>query len=58
MNLRGGQCRTNAVKDSNGDLLVDSHSILNMWNDYFCQLLNAHGVTDIRQVKLKLLLRS
>jgi hypothetical protein len=28
------------VKDENGDLLADSHSILNRWKNYFSQLLN------------------
>jgi hypothetical protein len=31
--------RSNLVKDENGDLLADSHNILNMKN-YFSQLLN------------------
>jgi hypothetical protein len=29
------QPRTNLVKDENGDLLADSHSILNMWKITF-----------------------
>jgi hypothetical protein len=37
------------VKAENGDLLADSHSILNRWKNYFCQLLNLHGVNDVRQ---------
>jgi hypothetical protein len=32
--------------DGNGDLLVDTHSILNRWKNYFCQLLNVHDVND------------
>jgi hypothetical protein len=39
------------VKEENGDLLTDSHSILNRWKNYFCQLLNVHGVNDVRQAK-------
>jgi hypothetical protein len=37
------------VKEENSDLLADSHSILNMWKNYVCQLLNVHGVNDVRQ---------
>jgi hypothetical protein len=32
---RGYQPRSNLVKDKNGDLLADSHNILNMWKNYF-----------------------
>jgi hypothetical protein len=32
------QPRSNLVKDENGDLLADSHNILNMWKNYFSQL--------------------
>jgi hypothetical protein len=34
------------VKEENGDLLANSHSILNRRKNYFCQLLNVHGVND------------
>jgi hypothetical protein len=40
------------VKEENGDLLADSHSILNKWKNYFCQLLNVHGVNDVRQTEI------
>jgi hypothetical protein len=36
---RGYQPRNNLVKDENGDLLADSHNILNRWKNYFSQLL-------------------
>jgi hypothetical protein len=39
------------VKEENGDLLTDSNSILNRWKNYFCQVLNAHGVNDVRQTE-------
>jgi hypothetical protein len=32
---RGYQLRNNLVKDENGDLLVDSHNILDRWKNYF-----------------------
>jgi hypothetical protein len=39
------------VKDENGDLLADSHCILNRWKRYFSQLLNVH-VSDVRQTEI------
>jgi hypothetical protein len=50
---KGYQPRTNMVKEENGDLLADSHSILNRWKNYFCQLLNVHGVNDVRQTEIQ-----
>jgi hypothetical protein len=35
------------VKDENGDLLVNSHNILNRQKNYFSQLLNVHTVSDV-----------
>jgi hypothetical protein len=35
--------------DENGDLLADSHNILNEQN-YFSQLLNVRRVSDVRQI--------
>jgi hypothetical protein len=40
------------VKYENGDLLADSHSIVNRWKNYFSQLLNMHNVGDVRQIKV------
>jgi hypothetical protein len=48
----GYQPGSNLVKDGNGDLLADFHSILNRWKNYFCQLLNVHGVNDVRQTEM------
>jgi hypothetical protein len=48
---KGYQPRTNMVKAENGDLLADSHSILNRWKNYFCQLVNVHGVTEVRHTE-------
>jgi hypothetical protein len=42
----------NLVKDENCDLLADSHGIWSMCSNYFCQLLNAHGVNDVRQTDI------
>jgi hypothetical protein len=46
------QPRNNLVKDKNGDLLVDSHNILNKRKNYFSQLLNVHKVSDVRQIEI------
>jgi hypothetical protein len=35
---RGYQPKNNLVKDENGDLLADSHNILNRWKNYFSQI--------------------
>jgi hypothetical protein len=35
------------VKDENGDLLADSHNILNSW-----KLLILHRVSDVRQIEI------
>jgi hypothetical protein len=49
---KGYQPRTNIVKDEQGDLVVDSHSILARWRNYFAQVLNVHGVNVIRQAEI------
>jgi hypothetical protein len=48
----GYQLRSNLVKDENGDLLADSHNILNRCKNYFSQLLNVHSVSDVRQIEV------
>jgi hypothetical protein len=40
------------VKDENGDLLADSHNILNRWKKYFSLLLNVHTVSDVRRTEV------
>jgi len=49
---KGYQPRCNIVKDEIGDLVADCHSIVARWRDYFSQLLNVHGVNDIRQTEM------
>ena len=46
---KGYQSRTNIVKNENGDLFTDSHSILGRWRNHFSQLFNVHRVRDVRQ---------
>jgi hypothetical protein len=40
------------MKDENGDLLADSHNILNRWKNCFSQLLNVHNVSDVTQIEV------
>jgi hypothetical protein len=49
---RGYQPRSKLLKDDNGDLLAESHNILNGWKDYFSQLLIVHSISDVRQLKI------
>jgi len=42
------QPRTNIVRDEKADLVTDIHSILARWRNHFSQLLNVHGVNDVR----------
>jgi hypothetical protein len=49
---RGHQSRSNLVKDKNADLLADSHHILNRLKKFFCQLLNVHRASDVRQAEI------
>jgi hypothetical protein len=49
---RAYQPRNNLVKDKNGDLVADSHNILNRWNNYFSQLLNVHNVSNVKQIEV------
>jgi len=46
------QPRTNIVKDEKNDLVADSHSIMSRKRNYFSQLLNVHGVKDVRQTEI------
>jgi hypothetical protein len=40
------------MKDANGDLLADSHNMLNRWKNYFSQLLNVHRVSEVRIIEI------
>jgi hypothetical protein len=48
----GYKPRNNLMKYGNGDLLADSHNILNRWKNFFLQLLNLHNVSDVRQIEV------
>jgi hypothetical protein len=47
----GYQPRNNLVKDENGDLLAYSQNRLIRGKTYLSQLLNAHDVSDVRQIE-------
>ena len=40
------------MKDEEGDLVADSHSILARWRNHFSQLLNVYGVNDVTQTEI------
>ena len=44
---KGYQLRCNIVKDEKGDLVADSHSIVDRWRNYFSQLFNVHGLRTL-----------
>jgi hypothetical protein len=46
------QPRSNLVEDEEGDLLADPLNILSRWKYHFSHLLNAPGVSDIRQIEI------
>jgi hypothetical protein len=45
---RSHQPRNNLVKDENGDLHAESHSILNRWKNYLMR-----NVSDVRQIEVR-----
>ena len=40
------------MKDENGDLVADSHSIVARWRNYLSHLFNVHGVKEVRQAEI------
>ena len=50
---KGCQPRTNIVKDEEGDLVADCHSILAKWRNHFSHLFNVRGVNDVRQMDIQ-----
>jgi hypothetical protein len=49
---KGYQPGTIVVKDEKGDLVANSDSIFATWRNHFFQLLNVHGVNDVRQTEI------
>jgi hypothetical protein len=44
--------RNNIIKHENGNLLADPQNVLNMWKNFFNQVLNVHGIYDVRQMDI------
>jgi hypothetical protein len=40
------------IKDENDNLLAEPQSILNRWKNFLNQVLNVHGVHDVRQMDI------
>ena len=49
---KGYQPRCNIVKDEKGDMVADSHSIVDRWRNYISQLFNMHGVKDVGHAEI------
>jgi hypothetical protein len=49
---KGYHPRSNILTYEKGDLVADCHSILAMWRNHFSQLLNRHGVNEVRQTEI------
>jgi hypothetical protein len=49
---KGYQPRINIIKDEKGSQLAVPQSVLNTWKNFFNQLLNVHGVNDVRQMDI------
>jgi hypothetical protein len=49
---KGCQPSTNLVQDKRGDLVANTHKILNRWKNYFCQLLTVHEAGGVRQTEM------
>jgi hypothetical protein len=41
------------VKHENGDVLTDSHNTLNMWKNYFPQLLTVYNVSNVKHIEVR-----
>jgi hypothetical protein len=49
---KGYQPSVNIIKDENGNLIGDPQSVLNRWKKFFNQVLNVHGVHDVRHIDI------
>ena len=49
---KGYQPRTRIVKDEKGDLVADSHTNMARWRNYFSQIMNVNGVSDVKQAEI------
>jgi len=49
---KGYHPRTNILKGEEVDMVTDCHSVLARWRYHFSQLLNVHGVNDVRHTDI------
>jgi hypothetical protein len=49
---KGYQPKTDIIKYENGDGIVDTHGVVGRWRNHFSQLLNVHGLNDVRQTEI------
>ena len=49
---KGYQPRTNIVMDEKGDMVTDTHTLLDRWRNYFSQLKNIHEINDVIQTEI------
>jgi hypothetical protein len=49
---KGYQPRINIIQDENDNLIADPQNVLNRWKNFFNQMLNVHGVHDVRQMDI------
>ena len=49
---KGYKPRTHILQDEKGNFFADSHNILARWRNRFFQLMNVHGVNDIRPTEI------
>jgi len=49
---KGYQPRTRIIKNEKVDLFADSHSIMARWRNYFSQIFNEHGFSDVRKAEI------
>jgi hypothetical protein len=50
---KGYQPRINIINDENGNLLAKPQNVLNRWKNFFNQVLNVHGVHDVKQMGIQ-----
>jgi hypothetical protein len=50
---KGYQLRTNIVKIQKGNLVAEFDSILTRRSNHFFELLNIHGISDVRQTEIR-----
>ena len=49
---KGYQPRTNILMDEKGDMVTDTHTLLDRWRNYFSQPKNIHEINDVIQTEI------